>query len=75
MWCLASMLAVFGVWALFGFGYPSAPATTTLNVVSKILALLAALTLFVPAAGRARHRNSSTTSTSKGKRRRWTGVM
>jgi hypothetical protein len=49
LWCVAAMLAVFGVWALVGFGYPSGPVPVTLNVVSKILALMAALTLFVPA--------------------------
>ena len=43
----ALMLAVFAVWALFGFAYPSAPAPIALNVVSKILALVAALSLFL----------------------------
>ena len=44
----ALMLAVFAVWALAGFGYPSAPVPITLNVVSKILAFVTALTLFLP---------------------------
>lgn len=44
----ALMLLVFAVWALFGFAYPSAPAPIALNVVSKILALVAALSLFLP---------------------------
>ncbi len=44
----ALMLLVFAVWALAGFGYPAAPVPITLNVVSKILALVAALTLFLP---------------------------
>jgi hypothetical protein len=52
LWCLAGMLALFAVWALFGYAYPSAPAPVTLNALSKILALSAALTLFLP--GRAR---------------------
>jgi hypothetical protein len=43
----AAMLAVFAVWALFGFGYPSAPVPITLNVVSKILAFVTLLTLFL----------------------------
>jgi hypothetical protein len=47
-WSLALMLAVFAVWALAGFGYPSAPVPITLNVVSKILAFVTALTLFLP---------------------------
>ncbi len=42
------MLAVFAVWALAGFGYPSAPLPFALNVVSKILAFVAALGLFLP---------------------------
>jgi hypothetical protein len=42
------MLAVFAVWALFGFGYPSAPVPITLNVLSKILAFVTVLTLFLP---------------------------
>jgi hypothetical protein len=47
-WCFAAMLAVFAVWGLIGFSYPSAPAPFALNVVSKILALLTALSLFLP---------------------------
>jgi hypothetical protein len=42
------MLGVFAVWALSGFGYPSAPVPITLNVVSKILAFVTVLTLFLP---------------------------
>jgi hypothetical protein len=48
LWWLAAMLAVFAVWALFGFAYPSAPIPTALNMVSKVLALITALSLFVP---------------------------
>jgi hypothetical protein len=44
----AMMLATFAVWALFGFAYPSAPVPIALNMVSKILAFVAALTLFLP---------------------------
>ena len=47
-WSFALILAVFAVWALAGFGYPSAPVPTTLNVVSKILAFVTVLTLFLP---------------------------
>ena len=43
----ALMLAVFAVWGLFGFGYPSAPAPFTFNVVSKILAFVVTLSLFL----------------------------
>jgi hypothetical protein len=42
------MLAVFAVWALPGFGYPSAPLPYALNVLSKILAFVTALSLFLP---------------------------
>jgi hypothetical protein len=45
---VALMLAVFAVWGLSGFGYPASPVSLTLNVVSKILAFAAALSLFLP---------------------------
>jgi hypothetical protein len=51
--CFALMLAVFAVWGLSGFGYPSAPVPFTLNVVSKILAFAVTLGLFVPQTARA----------------------
>jgi hypothetical protein len=47
-WCFAAMLALFAVWGLIGFGYPSAPAPFALNVASKILAFLTALSMFLP---------------------------
>ncbi len=53
LWCLAGMLAVFAVWGLIGFSYPSAPGPLTLNALSKILALVTALTLFLPHRARA----------------------
>jgi len=46
--CLALMLLVFAVWALAGFGYPSAPVPLAMNVVSKILAFVTAVSLFLP---------------------------
>src|SRR6516164_4490493 len=46
--CFALMTGVFGIWALFGFGYPQAPLPITMNVASKILAFITALTLFLP---------------------------
>jgi hypothetical protein len=46
--CLALMLVVFAVWALSGFGYPSGPVPLAMNVVSKILAFVTALSLFLP---------------------------
>jgi hypothetical protein len=51
--CFALMLAVFAVWGLSGFAYPSAPVPYTLNVVSKILAFAVMLGLFLPRTARA----------------------
>jgi hypothetical protein len=72
LWCLAAMLAVFAVWALFGFGYPSSPVPTTLNVVSKILALTAGLTLFLPSRAEAQ---AEAPAQAVATTRAWTGVM
>ena len=44
----ALMLAVFAVWALAGFEYPSTPLPYALNVVAKLLAFATILTLFLP---------------------------
>jgi hypothetical protein len=44
----ALMIGVFAVWALSGFGYPSAPLPIALNIASKLLAFVTVLTLFVP---------------------------
>jgi ABC-2 type transport system ATP-binding protein len=46
--CFALMIGVFGIWALFGFGYPQSALPITMNVLSKILAFITALTLFLP---------------------------
>ena len=46
--CFALMICVFGIWALSGFGYPQSALPITMNVVSKILAFVTALTLFLP---------------------------
>jgi hypothetical protein len=53
LFSLASMIAVFAVWALFGFAYPSALIPTALNVVSKLLAFVTVLCLFLPQRARA----------------------
>jgi hypothetical protein len=50
----AAMLAVFAVWSLDGFAYPAAPLPTVLNVVSKLLAFVTALSLFLPQRRQAR---------------------
>jgi hypothetical protein len=44
----ALMFIVFAVWGLFGFAYPSAPIPIALNMLSKILAFVTALSLFLP---------------------------
>lgn len=49
----ALMLLIFAVWALFGFGYPSAPLPFAFNAVSKIAAFVVALSLFLPQRGQA----------------------
>jgi hypothetical protein len=42
------MLLIFAVWALFGLGYPSAPLPFAFNAVSKVVAFVVALSLFLP---------------------------
>jgi hypothetical protein len=51
LFCLAGLFLVFAVWALFGFSYPSSPLPFSLNAISKVLAFLAAVTLFLPRDG------------------------
>jgi hypothetical protein len=47
---LAGMFVAFALWAvLFGFEYPGSAGPIVLNDVGKILAFVAAVTLFVPA--------------------------
>jgi hypothetical protein len=49
----ALMLLIFAVWALFGLGYPSAPLPFAFNAVSKVVAFVVALSLFLPQRGQA----------------------
>jgi ABC-2 type transport system ATP-binding protein len=46
--CFALMIGGFGIWALSGFGYPQSSLPITMNVVTKILAFITALALFLP---------------------------
>jgi hypothetical protein len=46
-YALAAMFAVFIVWAVFGFAFPSEPLPLALNIVSKVLCFVAAIMLFV----------------------------
>jgi hypothetical protein len=48
LFSFALMLAVFAAWGLTGFAYPSAPVPFAFNVLSKILAFVVALCLFLP---------------------------
>jgi len=50
----ALMLLIFAVWALFGLGYPSAPLPFAFNAVSKVVAFVVALSLFLPPRGQPR---------------------
>jgi hypothetical protein len=75
LWCLAGMLAAFAIWALFGFAYPAAPGPTTLNIVSKICALLAALSLFVPPRAQPGTQVADDEGRAAVPVRAWTGVM
>jgi hypothetical protein len=69
LWCFAAMLAVFAVWGLIGFAYPSAPAPFALNVASKILAFLTALSMFIP------DRSQPSTAEPEQAAPAWTTVM
>jgi hypothetical protein len=46
--CFALMLLVFAAWALAGFGFPATAGSYAFNAVSKIIAFVTALTLFIP---------------------------
>ena len=48
LFALAAMFLVFAVWALFGFSYPSSTLPFALNVLSKLLCYVVAITLFLP---------------------------
>jgi hypothetical protein len=58
-YAVAGMLAVFAVWAAFGFPFPDEPLALALNVVSKILCFVAAIMLFAWKADEARSGTSN----------------
>ena len=70
----ALMLGVWAAWALAGFGYPSAPLPIALNIASKILAFVAAFTLFLPQQPRARAGTPAPKITSRPTRRPGAGA-
>ena len=47
LYSLAGFLSVLGVWAAFGFPYPSDPLITAFNDISKVVAFVVAASLFV----------------------------
>jgi hypothetical protein len=47
LYAVAGMFGIFAVWAAFGFAFPADPLPFALNVISKILCFVAAITLFV----------------------------
>jgi len=48
LYALGAMFLVFAVWAVFGFSYPSSALPTAMNALSKVLAFVTAITLFLP---------------------------
>jgi hypothetical protein len=60
------MLLTFAVWALFGLGYPSAPLPFAFNAVSKVVAFVVALILFLPQRGHASTPEPASRSASLG---------
>jgi hypothetical protein len=62
---IALMLGIFAVWGAFGFAYPSSPLPITLNVVSKLAAFAAALSLFLPRAANDQAVARATTSSAQ----------
>jgi hypothetical protein len=72
LWCFAGMLLVFAVWSLFGFSYPAAPGPIALNVLSKIVAFVTALTLFLPQRVQSEASQQASVATTN---RAWTAVM
>lgn len=66
LYALAAMFLTFGVWALFGFGYPLSPLPIFFNVVAKLLAFVAAVTLFLPPPKAAHEQGAATASQESG---------
>ena len=48
LFLLAGMFLIFAVWAMFGFAYPASLLPIALNMISKVLAFAAAVSLFLP---------------------------
>ncbi len=49
LFALAAMFLVFAIWAASGFSYPDSALPIALNVIGKVLAFAAAVSMFLPA--------------------------
>ncbi len=47
LFLLAGMFLIFAVWALFGFAYPLTPLPIAFNMIAKVIAFAAAVSLFL----------------------------
>lgn len=48
LFALAGMFLIFAIWAMVGFVYPLSPLPIALNMISKVLAFAAGVSLFLP---------------------------
>ncbi len=48
LYCLAGMFLIFAIWAFFSFSFAYTPLFLVLNVASKAMAFVTAITLFLP---------------------------
>lgn len=46
-YAMAGMFVALAVWAAFGFAFPAEPLSLALNVISKILCVVAAIMPFI----------------------------
>ena len=54
------MVTVFAIWALGGFGYPDSAFPFAMNVISKLLAFVTVLTMFLPQRTQAQQQSRGT---------------
>ena len=62
LFALAGMFLVFAVWAVFGFAYPLTALPITLNVISKALAFMTAISFFIPQNQQSREQSAPITT-------------
>lgn len=63
LFALAGMFVIFAIWAMVGFAYPLSPLPIALNMISKVLAFAAAVSLFLPAEKSAAQDGASSAAT------------